>query len=154
MQATSARGTPKVGIRIHGRVVIVEMPNSEAVIKPRVTAMIKSPIPIMFQTMTARLELYPFLKDYAKGIAVTSNQNISDSGWYSKGWMQRSPGIRLIGRLHLVSSTCELQLKGYVTFLATTSQRFNVRLTSCIHTNIFNDVIHSTLHRYVCEKTL
>ncbi|MGA7900124.1 MAG: hypothetical protein WCA39_14820 [Nitrososphaeraceae archaeon] len=47
------------------------MPNSEAVIKPRMTAMIKSPIPIMFQTMTARLELYPFLKDYAKGIAVT-----------------------------------------------------------------------------------
>lgn len=64
------------------------MPNSEAVIKPRMTAMIKSPISIMFQTMTARLELYPFLKDYAKGIAVTPIKISPDSGWYSKGWMQ------------------------------------------------------------------
>jgi len=34
----NASGTPTAGTRIHGNVVIVEIPNSEAVIVPRLTA--------------------------------------------------------------------------------------------------------------------
>src|SRR5919106_5493173 len=48
------------------------MPNSEAVIVPRLTAITKSAIPRTLQTMRAYLDqLYPFFRKYAKGIAVT-----------------------------------------------------------------------------------
>jgi hypothetical protein len=68
----NARGTPKVGTRIHGNVVIVEPGNSGAVIKPRVTALTKSAIPKTLQTTRAYLDQSnPFLRKYAKGIAVT-----------------------------------------------------------------------------------
>src|ERR671919_2994189 len=67
----SASGTPTVGTRTHGNVFIVDMPNSEAVIVPRLTAMTKSAIPSTVQTTRAYLDqLYPFFRKYAKGIAV------------------------------------------------------------------------------------
>jgi hypothetical protein len=48
------------------------VPNSEAVIKPRLTALTKSAIPRTLQTTRAYLDqLNPFLRKYAKGIAVT-----------------------------------------------------------------------------------
>ena len=67
-----ARGTPTVGTRIHGNVVIVDLPNSGEVIKPRLIALTKSAIPRILQTTRAYLDqLNPFLRKYAKGIAVT-----------------------------------------------------------------------------------
>jgi ABC-type proline/glycine betaine transport system permease subunit len=48
------------------------MPNPGEVIKPRLTAMTKSAIPRTFQTTRAYLDqLNPFLRKYAKGMAVT-----------------------------------------------------------------------------------
>ena len=48
------------------------MPNSEEVIVPRLTAIIRSAIPRTLQTTRAYLDhLYSFLRKYAKGIAVT-----------------------------------------------------------------------------------
>ena len=67
----NARGTPKAGTRIHGNVVIAELGNSGAVIKPRVTALSKSAIPRTLQNTRAYLDQpKPFLRKYAKGIAV------------------------------------------------------------------------------------
>jgi hypothetical protein len=68
----NASGTPIVGIRTHGNVVIVEPGNSGAVIKPRLIALTRSAIPKTLQTTRAYLDqLNPFLRKYAKGIAVT-----------------------------------------------------------------------------------
>jgi hypothetical protein len=67
----SAKGTPKVGTRIHGNVVIVDMPNLGEVINPKLTVIIKSAIPRTFQTTRAYLDQpNPLLRKYANGIAV------------------------------------------------------------------------------------
>ena len=61
-----------VGIKIHGNVVIVDIPNSREVIKPRLIAMTKSAISRTFQTTRTYLDqLNPFFRKYAKGIAVS-----------------------------------------------------------------------------------
>lgn len=67
----NANGTPIIGIRIQGNVVIVE-PISGAVINPRLTALTRSTIPKTLQTTRAYLDqLRPFIRKYANGIAVT-----------------------------------------------------------------------------------
>src|ERR671912_2451613 len=68
----SANGTPTVGTRIHGNVAIVELLKSGLVMRPRLTALIRSAIPSTLHTTTAYFDqLYPFHKKIAKGIAVT-----------------------------------------------------------------------------------
>jgi hypothetical protein len=69
----SANGTPTVGTKIHGNVAIVEVLKSELVmIRPRLTALIRSAIPSTLHTTTAYFDqLYPLQRKMAKGIAVT-----------------------------------------------------------------------------------
>src|SRR5215213_5971063 len=69
----SANGTPTVGTKIHGNVAIVEILKSELVMmRPRLTALIRSAIPSTLHTTTAYFDqLYPFHRKRAKGIADT-----------------------------------------------------------------------------------
>ena len=65
-------GTAMVGIKIQGKVVIVDTPKSGEVINPRLTAITKSAIPNTFQTTRAYFDqVYPFQRKMANGMAVT-----------------------------------------------------------------------------------
>src|SRR5919108_1421337 len=68
----SANGTPTVGTKTHGNVVVVGFVKPALVIVPRVIALTRSAIPSTLHTTTAYFDqLYPFHRKMAKGIAVT-----------------------------------------------------------------------------------